>query len=83
MKKLPRRVTRARQRQATDVVELKLQLPANERLQYLAGQYIEFILKDGKRRSYSDGKPAAPRRPAQLHIRHMPGGTFTDHVFAR
>jgi CDP-4-dehydro-6-deoxyglucose reductase len=63
---------------------LKLQLPANQNLQYRAGQYVEFILRDGARRSYSManaphllGTPPA----IELHIRHMPGGKFTDHVF--
>jgi CDP-4-dehydro-6-deoxyglucose reductase len=78
VKKLPCRVN-ALARRADDVVELKLQLPANERLQYLAGQYIEFILKDGKRRSYSMASPPHHEGPLELHIRHMPGGTFTDH----
>ena len=45
------------------------------------GQYIEFILKDGKRRSYSMASPPHHEGPLELHIRHMPGGTFTDHVF--
>src|SRR6478752_7766293 len=80
VKKLPCRVN-ALARRADDVIELKLQLPANERLQYLAGQYIEFILKDGKRRSYSMASPPHHEGPLELHIRHMPGGTFTDHVF--
>jgi CDP-4-dehydro-6-deoxyglucose reductase len=80
VKKLPCRVN-ALGRKATDVIELKLQLPANERLQYLAGQYIEFILKDGKRRSYSMASPPHHEGPIELHVRHMPGGTFTDHVF--
>ena len=80
VKKLPCRVN-AIERVADDVVVLKLQLPANERLQYLAGQYIEFILKDGKRRSYSMATPPHHDGPLELHIRHMPGGVFTDHVF--
>jgi len=61
---------------------LKLQLPANVVLKYHAGQYIEFILRDGARRSYSMAN--APHRAAEgleLHVRHMPGGKFTDHVF--
>jgi CDP-4-dehydro-6-deoxyglucose reductase len=80
VKKLPCRVN-AIERKADDVVVLKLQLPANERLQYLAGQYIEFILKDGKRRSYSMASAPHAEGPLELHIRHMPGGAFTDHVF--
>ncbi|HTJ91562.1 MAG TPA: CDP-6-deoxy-delta-3,4-glucoseen reductase [Pararobbsia sp.] len=80
VKKLPCRVN-AIERVADDVVVLKLQLPANERLQYLAGQYIEFILKDGKRRSYSMASAPHSEGPVELHLRHMPGGVFTDHVF--
>ncbi|MGH8781367.1 CDP-6-deoxy-delta-3,4-glucoseen reductase [Paraburkholderia sp.] len=81
VKKLPCRVN-AIERKADDVVVLKLQLPANERLQYLAGQYLEFILKDGKRRSYSMASAPHAEGPIELHIRHMPGGAFTDHVFS-
>jgi CDP-4-dehydro-6-deoxyglucose reductase len=81
VKKLPCRVNQL-ERRGSDVILLKLQLPANERLQYLAGQYIEFILKDGKRRSYSLASPPHQEGALELHIRHMPGGTFTDHVFA-
>ncbi|WP_206997568.1 CDP-6-deoxy-delta-3,4-glucoseen reductase [Trinickia mobilis] len=80
VKKLPCRVN-ALERKADDVLLLKLQLPANERLQYLAGQYIEFILKDGKRRSYSMASAPHQEGPIELHIRHMAGGVFTDHVF--
>lgn len=80
VKKLPCRIN-ALERVAHDVIVLKLQLPANERLQYLAGQYIEFILKDGKRRSYSMASAPHCEGPLELHIRHMPGGVFTDHVF--
>jgi CDP-4-dehydro-6-deoxyglucose reductase len=80
---MPTRVM-AIERPAADVALLKLQLPANQNLQYRAGQYVEFILRDGARRSYSMAN--APSRlgspPAiELHLRHMPGGKFTDHVF--
>ena len=82
--KMPSRVLSIT-RPAPDVAVLKMQLPANQNLQYRAGQYIEFILRDGARRSYSManaphdlGSPPA----LELHVRHMPGGQFTDHVFA-
>ena len=81
--KLPSRVLSV-DKPCADVAVLKLQLPANQNLQYRAGQYVEFILRDGARRSYSManaphllGTPPA----IELHIRHMPGGKFTDHVF--
>ena len=80
VRKMPSRVSRL-DRVTDDVMILTLQLPATEKMQYRAGQYIEFILKDGRRRSYSIA--AAPHVDEQLslHIRHMPGGVFTDHVF--
>ncbi len=82
--KMPSRVLSI-ERAAPDVAVLKLQLPANQNLQYRAGQYVEFILRDGARRSYSmaNAPHALGSPPAiELHIRHMPGGKFTDHVFS-
>ena len=81
--KLPSRVL-AIERPAPDVAVLRMQLPANQNLQYRAGQYVEFILRDGARRSYSMAN--APHRlgsppVVELHVRHMPGGKFTDQVF--
>jgi CDP-4-dehydro-6-deoxyglucose reductase len=85
IKKMPTRVLRM-QRLSDDVMVVDMQLPANEKLAYHAGQFIEFILKDGSRRSYSMANapelPPDPERPSiQLHFRHLPGGKFTDHVF--
>jgi CDP-4-dehydro-6-deoxyglucose reductase len=83
--KMPTRVTRLT-RAAPDVMVLRLQLPATNNFGFRAGQYIEFILKDGQRRSYSMAnaphavKEAGPEG-IELHIRHMPGGVFTDQVF--
>ena len=80
VKKVPVRVSRM-QRVTTDVIVLQLQLPATERLHYLAGQYIDVLLRDGNRRSYSMASAASDSNVLELHIRHMPGGSFTDHVF--
>ncbi len=66
---------------APDVRILRLQLPANERLQYLAGQYVELLLRDGSRRSYSMASAPHSAEQVELHIRHMPGGKFTDALF--
>ena len=82
VKILPSRVQTI-ERVAPDVVVVSLKLPANERLQFLAGQYIEFLLKEGKRRSYSMANAPHDDAFVQLHIRHMPGGHFTDHAFAK
>jgi CDP-4-dehydro-6-deoxyglucose reductase len=86
VKKLPARVTHI-DTLSPDVIRLRLQLPSADSIQYHAGQYIQFIMKDGARRSYS--MASAPHMLAaeggaptlELHIRHMPGGKFTDHVF--
>lgn len=83
IKKMPVRVA-ALEKKSPDVMQVRLQLPANDTFRYHAGQYIEFILRDGARRAYSMAN--APHTQAQnpgveLHIRHMPGGRFTDHVF--
>jgi len=83
IKKMPTRVA-LMEKKSPDVMRLRLQLPASEPFQYHAGQYIEFLLRDGLRRSYSMAN--APHTLAtgsglELHIRHMPGGKFTDQVF--
>ena len=110
IKKMPSRVMLL-EKKSHDVMLVKLQLPANDGFAYHAGQYVEFILRDGARRSYSmasaprpiltaltatpaqtaldsAGGPTAathaapaPGHGLELHIRHMPGGKFTDHVF--
>jgi CDP-4-dehydro-6-deoxyglucose reductase len=80
VKKLPCRVAKI-EKMTDDVAILSLKLPANERLQFLAGQYIEFILKDGSRRSFSMANAPFDDEHVQLHVRHVPGGQFTDHVF--
>ncbi len=82
--KMPSRVLSI-ERAAADVIVLRMQLPANQNFQYRAGQYVEFILRDGSRRSYSMAN--APHQlgtpPAiELHLRHMPGGKFTDQAFS-
>ncbi|MRD46200.1 CDP-6-deoxy-delta-3,4-glucoseen reductase [Caenimonas koreensis] len=90
IRKMPSRVL-ALEKKSPDVMLVRLQLPANDTMRYHAGQYVEFILRDGARRSYSmanaphmllkDEAGVAPAAGVELHIRHMPGGKFTDHVF--
>ena len=81
IRKVPCRVNEI-SRHGSDVAILKLQLPASERFQFLAGQYLEFLLKDGQRRAYSIANAPEQEGPLELHIRHLPGGLFTDFVFA-
>ncbi|WP_394781323.1 CDP-6-deoxy-delta-3,4-glucoseen reductase [Undibacterium sp.] len=81
VKKMPTRIAKM-EKLSHDVMLISLQLPANERLQYRAGQYIEFMLRDGKRRSYSMANAPHLDEQITLHVRHMPGGLFTDQVFS-
>ena len=68
---------------APDVAIVRFKLPANERLQFLAGQYIDFLLKDGRRRSFSLANPPHDDALLELHIRHIPGGWFSDQLFTQ
>jgi len=58
-----------------------LRLPEGKRLQFLAGQYLDFILPDGRRRAFSIANAPHDDQLIELHIRHVPGGEFTDYVF--
>lgn len=80
VKKLPCRVQKL-ERLTDDAMLLQLKLPANEKFVFLAGQYIEFILKDGSRRSFSMATAPHDSELLELHVRHVAGGQFTDHVF--
>ncbi len=80
IKRLPCRIETI-DKPVADVAIVRLKLPAAERLQYLPGQYIDFILKDGHRRSFSLATPPYDDALLELHIRHVPGGLFTDQLF--
>jgi len=77
---LPARVEKV-EKPAEDVAVLKLKLPAGERLQFLAGQYIDILMKDGKRRSFSMANAPHDDALLQLHVRKTPGGSFSRYVF--
>lgn len=64
-----------------DIMKVELKLPETERLQFLAGQYIEILLKEGKRRAFSIANAPHDDKFIELHIRHVPDGQFGDYVF--
>ncbi len=64
-----------------DIMMLRLKLPETERLQFMAGQYLEILLKDGKRRAFSIANAPHDDAFIELHIRHVPDGHFGDFVF--
>lgn len=80
VKTLPCRVQQL-ERVADDVMVIRLKLPSTERMQFLAGQYIEFLLADGKRRAFSLASPPHADDLLEIHVRRVAGGNFTDHVF--
>ena len=77
---LPARVDRMT-RAAPNVMLVELRLPAGEPFRFLAGQYVEILLKDGRRRAFSLANAPHDDVRLQLHIRRIPGGNFTEHVF--
>ena len=77
---LPARVEKV-ERPAEDVAVLHLKLPTGERLQFLAGQYIDILMKDGKRRSFSMANAPHDDQFLELHVRKTPGGAFSNYVF--
>jgi CDP-4-dehydro-6-deoxyglucose reductase len=77
---LPARVTE-KSLLASNVIRLKLRLPRAQRLQFLAGQYVDILLPGGKRRAFSIASPPQLEDELELHIRHVDGGDFTGWVF--
>jgi CDP-4-dehydro-6-deoxyglucose reductase len=66
---------------APDVMRIKIKLPKAQRLQFLAGQYLEILLPEGKRRAFSIASSPQSEDEIELHIRHVEGGGFTGWVF--
>ncbi|MEE4380270.1 MAG: CDP-6-deoxy-delta-3,4-glucoseen reductase [Candidatus Competibacteraceae bacterium] len=80
VKTLPCRVIGMHQL-SSDVMRLYLKLPTTERLQFLAGQYISVLLRDGRRRDFSLANPPHADEYLELHVRRIEGGEFTQFVF--
>lgn len=80
IKTLPVRV-QSLEKLASDVMKVKLRLPATQRMPFLAGQYIDFLLKNGQRRSFSMANAPHDDELIELHIRQVPEGYFTSFVF--
>ena len=64
-----------------DVMRIKIKLPSAQRLQFLAGQYLEILLPEDKRRAFSIASTPQCEDVIELHIRHVEGGGFTGWVF--
>lgn len=64
-----------------DVMRLLVKLPSLEPFVFLAGQYVDFLLASGRRRSFSMANPPHESERLELHVRRVPGGDFTSQVF--
>jgi CDP-4-dehydro-6-deoxyglucose reductase len=78
--KMPARIVKM-ERLADDVMRLYLKIPDTERMQFLAGQYIDILLAGGRRRSFSIASAPHNDDFIELHIRLIEDGEFTGHVF--
>ena len=80
IKTLPARIARLR-KLAPDVMQVFLRLPAVERLDFAPGQYLDILIEGGRRRSFSIASPPHDSELIELHVRHVPGGSFTRRLF--
>lgn len=80
LRQFPCRVTEC-EKLNDDVIRLILELPKSERLQFLAGQYIDILMRDGKRRSFSLANSPEQDQKLELHIRYYNGGLFSEYAF--
>ena len=81
LKNLPVRITSV-DKLSHDVMRVMLKLPETERMQFLAGQYIDILMPDNKHRSFSLANAPHADEQLELHIRHIDGGRFTDKLFS-
>jgi CDP-4-dehydro-6-deoxyglucose reductase len=65
-----------------EIMRLRLKLPRAARLQFLAGQYVDILLPEGKRRAFSIASAPSVHDYLELHIKQVDGGGFTGHVFS-
>jgi CDP-4-dehydro-6-deoxyglucose reductase len=80
VKSLPCRIER-KERLAPDVVAVFLRLPAVEEFHYRAGQYLDVMLSEGRRRSFSIASAPADGRLVELHVRRASTSGFTAQLF--
>ena len=69
-------------RPVDDVAILQLRFPAGVRARFKAGQYLRIAMPDGDTRNFSMANPPHQGDGAQLHIRRVPGGRFSEGVLA-
>jgi len=71
------------ERLAPEVMRVVLRLEGEEPIAFYAGQYLNILLEDGAKRSFSFATAPQVSDRVELHIRRLEGGRFTGHVFER
>ena len=69
------------ERLAADVMRVVVALPGGRAIPFTAGQHINIVLDDGRRRAFSFANAPPADGSFELHVRRIPGGRFTGHVF--
>jgi NAD(P)H-flavin reductase len=71
------------ERLTEDVMLVHLKLPEGTRMDFVAGQYFNVVLDDGARRAFSFATAPRVTDEIEMHVRFIPGGRFTTHVFTQ
>jgi len=66
---------------APDVLRVRLKPPKGEPFCWLAGQYLDVLLPEGRRRAFSIANAPEDAGLIELHVRKVPGGGFTQQLF--
>jgi len=64
-----------------DILRLYLVPEKGLHFRHRAGQYVDVMLHDGVRRSFSIANAPHQGNHIELHIRHVDGGEFSDYIF--
>ncbi|GLT20420.1 CDP-6-deoxy-delta-3,4-glucoseen reductase [Vibrio zhanjiangensis] len=64
-----------------DIAVLKLRFPPTAKFEFIAGQYLDLMYK-GIKRSYSIASSMSTSHEVELHIRNVPQGKMSEHIFS-
>ncbi|RQR43663.1 CDP-6-deoxy-delta-3,4-glucoseen reductase [Burkholderia sp. Bp9140] len=64
-----------------DVAIVRLQVQSGTEFSFVPGQYVDVLLRDGTRRSYSMANAPDDTGLIEWHVRAIPDGRFSNHVY--
>jgi len=80
VKSLPCRIERLN-RLTPDIMAVFLRVPASEYFHFAPGQYLDVMLPQNRRRSFSIASTPGDGKMLELHIRRVSSGEFTQQLF--